>query len=92
MRASLEIRVHAYSLTPKTNNTLGVEKWATDSDIVVRKKHREIAYVRVILNLFSVSFVGNFKVYVYHANEKLGDELRETANSDFRLKRQDRGK
>lgn len=75
MRASLEIRVHAYSLTPKTNNTLGAEKWATDSDIVVRKKPREIAYVRVILNLFSISgsFVGNFKVCVYHADEKLGD-------------------
>lgn len=46
MRASLEIRVHAYSLTPKTNNTLGAEKWATDSDIVVRKdEDRENACV-----------------------------------------------
>lgn len=76
MRASLEIRVHAYSLTPKTNNTLGAEKWATDSDIVVRKKPREIAYVRVILNLFSGSSDGNFKVYVYHADGKLGDVTR----------------
>lgn len=37
MRASLEIRVHAYSLTPKTNNTRGR---TLPTVIVVRKKAR----------------------------------------------------